>query len=105
MEVKRRVKLIIIRYKKLNLLNYFRYNSGELLKNTATSAFVSGTVGAVVGGGMYGLSSNVGGETTKTLGQTIIADSTSSAARKGMGQIERNILSFFNNLLKVPRKD
>lgn len=32
MEVKRRVKLIIIRYKKLNLLNYFRYNSGELLK-------------------------------------------------------------------------
>lgn len=69
------------------------FNSGELLKNTATSAFVSGTVGAVVGGGMYGLSSNVGSETTKTLGQTIIADSTSSTARKGMGQIERNILS------------
>ena len=69
------------------------FNTGELLKNTATSAFVSGTVGAVVGGGMYGLSSNVGKEATKTLGQTIVADSSSSTARKLLGQGERNILS------------
>ena len=69
------------------------FNTGELLKNTATSAFVSGTVGAVVGGGMYGLSSNVGKEATKTLSQTIVADSSSSTARKLLGQGERNILS------------
>ena len=69
------------------------FNAGELVKNTATSAFVSGTVGAVVGGGMYGLSANVGKEATKTLGQTIVADSTSSTTRKLLGQGERNILS------------
>ena len=69
------------------------FNAGELVKNTATSAFVSGTVGAVVGGGMYGLSTNVGKEATKTLGQTIVADSTSSTTRKLLGQGERNMLS------------
>lgn len=69
------------------------FNTGELLENAATSAFVSGTVGAVVGGGMYGLSANVGKEATKTLGQTIVADSTSSTTRKLLGQGERNILS------------
>ena len=69
------------------------FNAGEIVINTATSAFVSGTVGAVVGGGMYGLSANVGKEATKTLGQTIVADSTSSTTRKLLGQGERNILS------------
>lgn len=69
------------------------FNTEELIKNTATSAFISGTVGAVVGGGMYGLSANTGKEATKTLGQTIVADSTSSSARKGLGQVERNIIT------------
>ena len=71
------------------------FNSGELILNTATSAFVSGTVGAVVGGGMYGMANiagNVGKEVTKSTTRAIIADSTSSTTRKFLGQAEKNVL-------------
>lgn len=72
------------------------FDFGEMLKNTATSAFVSGTVGAAVGGGMYGIASaagNTGKEVAKTTMQTIAQDSTSSAARKLLGQAERSALA------------
>lgn len=70
------------------------FEGGELVKNSLTSAAVSGTVGAVVGGGMYALSSltgSVGKEISKTTAQTIVQDSTSSSARKILGQVERDI--------------
>lgn len=73
-----------------------KFNFGDLAKNTATSAFVSGTVGAAVGGGLYGISDiagNVGKETSKTLAEAIVQDSTSSMTRKVLGQAERSILT------------
>ena len=69
------------------------FNVGDFFKTTATSAFVSGTVGAVVGVGMYGLSNNVGRDVSKSLQQTIIDDSLSSSSRKVLGQAERNMMS------------
>ncbi len=71
------------------------FDSGELLANTATSAFVSGTVGTAVGGGMYGianLAGNVGKDVAKSTAQAIVSDSTSSMARKALGQAEKNVL-------------
>ena len=67
-----------------------------MVKNSATSAFVSGTVGAVVGGGMYGMADiagNVGKDITKTTAQAIVSDSTSSATRKFLGQAEKTVLA------------
>ena len=72
------------------------FDLNELTTDTLTGAFVSGTVGAVVGGGMYGIAQSageVGKETTKELAKTIIKDSTSSTARKVLGQAERNIIA------------
>lgn len=69
------------------------FNTKDFIKNTLTSAFVSGTVGGVVGAGMYGLSNNVGMDLSKTVKQTIIDDSTSSSSRKILGQVERDFLS------------
>lgn len=66
------------------------FDVGDLVKNTATSAFVSGTVGGFVGAGMYGLSGNVGKDISKTLKQTIIDDSTASSTRKVMGKMEKS---------------
>lgn len=69
------------------------FDAGDLVKNTATSAFVSGTVGGIVGAGMYGLSDNVGKSVSKSLKQTIIDDSTASSTRKIMGTMERDGLA------------
>ncbi len=71
------------------------FDGSELISNTVTSAFVSGTVGAAVGGGMYGIANatgNIGKEVTKSTTQAIIADSTSSTTRKILGQAEKNVL-------------
>ena len=70
------------------------FNIGDLVKRTATSTFVSGTVGGFVGAGMYGLSNNVGQDVSKTVSQTIVADSTSSSSRKILGSAERTALAF-----------
>ena len=70
------------------------FDIGELAANTAVSSFVSGTVGTVVGGGMYGmanLAGNVGTEVSKTTAQAIVADAGSSSVRKVLGQAERNV--------------
>ena len=69
------------------------FDTKDFIKTTLTSAFVSGTVGAVVGAGMYGLSNNVGQEVSKSVKQTIIDDSTSSSTRKVLGEAERSLMS------------
>lgn len=69
------------------------FNLQELAEQTLTSTFVAGTVGAVVGAGMFKLSNNVGQEVHKSLGRTIVEDSTSSSSRKVLGQTERNMLA------------
>ena len=65
----------------------------DFAKNTLTSAFVSGTVGGVVGAGMYGMSGNVGKEVSKTVKETIINDSITSSSRKVGGYAERNMMA------------
>ena len=88
------------------------FKFGELTKNTAFSALVSGTVGAVVGAGYYGVQSalgNVGSQvnltelqrqalanapkTSKELAKTIAVDSTNSSARKVLNNAERQIIA------------
>lgn len=70
------------------------YSTQDLVKNTATSAFVSGTVGGVVGAGLYGINnvqvSNALKHHIQTIAnptktQTIIKDSISSSTRKVAG--------------------
>lgn len=70
------------------------FSLGQLAKNTLTSATVSGTVGAVVGAGMYGISNvagTVGKDVAKSTARTIVQDSTSSSTRKVLGQVERDV--------------
>jgi len=70
---------------------YFKLE--DFAKNTITSTFVSGTVGGVVGAGMYGLSGNVGKDVSKSLTKTIIDDSASSSSRKILGVVEKDLLA------------
>ena len=70
-----------------------QFDFNDFMSTTVTSAFVSGTVGGVVGAGMYGLSNNVGQEVSKSVKQTIIDDSASSSSRKILGLEERYALS------------
>ena len=70
------------------------FNLQDFVVNTATSAFVSGTVGGAVGVGMYGLSSNVGKDVSKSVSRTIIDDSTTSSTRKILGSGEKDLLAF-----------
>lgn len=72
------------------------FNLKDLAINTASSAFISGTVGAAVGGGVYGIQSalgNVGKEAAKTTSQTIVSDSITSSTRKLLGDAEKNIFA------------
>ena len=60
----------------------------ELATNTLVSGATSATVGGIVGGTMYGgasLLGTAGKEVSKTTGQIIAQDSTSSSARKILG--------------------
>lgn len=72
------------------------FKFGDLTKNTLTSSFISGTVGAIVGSGMYGvanLQGNVGKNIVKSTTEAIVSDSTSSSTRKILGQVERSIIA------------
>lgn len=69
------------------------FNLNDFAQKTVTSAFVSGTVGAAVGAGMYGLSNNIGKEVSKSVKETIIDDSLSSSSRKILGQTERSMMA------------
>lgn len=73
-----------------------KFNIKDLVKNSATSAFVSGTVGGAIGAGVYGsanIAGTIGQETTKTMGQTIVTDSTLSSLRKVVANAEQNLIS------------
>lgn len=64
----------------------FQFN--KLASNTLISSATSATVGAFVGGTMYGgasLLGTTGKEVTKTTGQIIVQDSASSSTRKILG--------------------
>ena len=68
----------------------------ELATNTIISGATSATVGAVVGGTMYGgasLIGTAGKEVAKTTGQVIAQDSTSSSARKILGTEVKEIIN------------
>ena len=72
-----------------------KFNFGDLTKNTATSAFISGTVGAAVGGGVFGVEDalgNLGTNSILTNSQTIIRDSSLSSLRKILGNSEKEVL-------------
>lgn len=68
------------------------FNAGDFAKTTLTSAFVSGTVGAAVGGTVFGIS-NADKLASQTVKQTIINDSAASSSRKVLGTIERDAMS------------
>ncbi len=67
------------------------FNAGEFAKTTLTSAMVSGTVGAVVGGSVFKIS-NADKLASQTVKQTIVNDSAASSSRKVLGNIERDAL-------------
>lgn len=67
------------------------FNAGDFAKNTLTSAFVSGTVGAAVGGTVFKIS-NADKLATQTVKQTIVNDSVASSSRKILGSLERDVL-------------
>lgn len=75
------------------------FNFGDLTKDVAFSSFVSGTVGAAVGAGLYGVSSLKGtvgsasNSVTSSTSQVIAKDATASSLRKALGQKEKEILS------------
>ena len=60
-----------------------KFNFGDLVKTTTTSALVSGAVGGTIGAGMYGLAN--GNCATLSLGKTIARDSALSGSRKIAG--------------------
>ena len=73
-----------------------KFGFGELTKNTATSALVSGSVGAIIGGGIYGVENalgRVGQETAISLHDTIVRDSILSSSRKVLGNAEKQIIT------------
>ena len=73
-----------------------QFNFGDLTKSTVSSALVSGTVGAAVGGGMYqNAASNdlIGKTVQKTVNETIIQDSTTSSLRKILGRGVKDVTS------------
>ena len=73
-----------------------KFNFGELTKTTATSALVSGSVGSLVGAGVFGVEGalgNLGQETTSSLSHTIVRDSALSSSRKILGNAERQIFA------------
>lgn len=61
------------------------FDTVEFLGNTATSAFYSSLVGTGVGAGLYGIAcanGTVGQEVSRSVAQTVVKDSVSSATRK-----------------------
>ena len=72
------------------------FNFGDMATSAAASAFLSGTVGAGVGAGLYDIANfkgMVGKEVSKTLSQAIASDSASSSARKVLIKAEKNFFA------------
>jgi len=83
-----------ISYTANTLIDGKEFNFDELINNTATSAMVSGGVGALVGGGMYSgasLLGTAGEQVTKSTGTIIAQDCCSSGARKIIARSARDI--------------
>ena len=70
-----------------------RFNLQEMAEVTMSSAFVAGTVGSLVGAGMYKASKTVGQDVSKSLKDTIVEDSVTSSSRKVLGKVERSIFA------------
>ncbi len=73
-----------------------QFNFGDMVKTTGISSFISGTVGAGVGLGLYdiaGANGLIGKEVSKTTTQTIVGDSASSSARKILAKMEKSIIA------------
>ena len=68
------------------------FSVDDLITNTMTSAVISGTVGGAVGSGVYGLDKTNIAKVASDAGQ-ILKDSTTSSARKILGQAERDIIN------------
>lgn len=71
------------------------FDFGDLAMNTLSNTFVSGTVGAFVGGGMYGSASVIGTtgkQVATSVNKTIAKDSLASSLRKALAMEERNLL-------------
>jgi hypothetical protein len=69
------------------------FNFGDLTRATVASSLVSGTVGGIVGAGLFKgaqASGNVGKTIEKSTAQTIVDDSTSSTTRKVLGRVFKN---------------
>ena len=64
------------------------FKFGDLVKNTATSAAVSGVVGGAVGAGLYGVAGVRG--TIGVADTSLVKDELSSATRKLGGCFVRN---------------
>lgn len=61
------------------------FNFFELATNTASSAAISGTVGGIVGAGLYGVKAaagEIGKQTVQSTSKTIVQDSLTSASNK-----------------------
>ena len=72
------------------------FKFGDLAKSASVSAFISGTVGAGVGAGLYdiaGVKGIIGKELSRTTAQTIASDSTASTARKILIKAEKSVLA------------
>lgn len=72
------------------------FEFGSLVKCAAKNGFVSGTVGGIVGAGIYGkasLAGAIGQQGTKTTAETIISDATASSLRKLGAAAENNVFA------------
>jgi hypothetical protein len=67
------------------------FNAGDFAKTTLTSAAVSGSVGAVVGGTVFKIT-NPTNYSAQTVNQTIVNDSIASSSRKVLGNMEKETL-------------
>ena len=72
------------------------FDFGELTANTLTSAAVSGSVGAVVGAGMFKVSNPTGqilNSSSKSVAQTVAQDTGTSSLRKVLGNGVKNVIN------------
>ena len=73
-----------------------KFNFGDLTKVTLTSSAISGTVGATVGGGVFGIESalgNLGQSSALSTSGIIVRDSALSSTRKVLGNAEKQLIN------------
>ncbi|MBR2069542.1 MAG: hypothetical protein IJ877_07260 [Candidatus Gastranaerophilales bacterium] len=73
-----------------------KFNFGDLTRSTLTSSAISGTVGAAVGSGVFGVESalgNLGQSSALSTSGIIVRDSALSSARKVLGNAEKQLVN------------